>query len=91
MKQPSQVKHPPVRTCVVCRTKDSKRSLVRLVRSEAGVKLDPTGKANGRGAYLCESESCWERAIVSDILNHALRTALTEEDRERLRQARPRS
>lgn len=80
----------PARTCVVCRTKDSKRALIRLARTEDGVKIDPTGKANGRGAYLCESESCWERALVSDVLNHALRTTLTEVDRERLRQARPR-
>jgi hypothetical protein len=85
--QPRRV---PTRTCVVCRTKDPKRSLIRLVRAADGVKIDPTGKANGRGAYLCEREGCWERAIVSDVLDHALRTTLTEVDRERLRQAKPR-
>jgi hypothetical protein len=82
-------KHVPVRTCVVCRTKDSKRTLTRLVRTDAGVKVDPGGKMNGRGAYLCESRSCWERAVNTQILNQALRTTLTDEDRQRLQQAMP--
>jgi predicted RNA-binding protein YlxR (DUF448 family) len=79
----------PIRTCVVCREKAGKRELLRVVRTEAGVMVDPTGKVNGRGAYLCERESCWERAVTSDVLNKALRTMLTAEDRERLRQNQP--
>jgi uncharacterized protein len=79
-------KHVPMRTCVVCREKGSKRTLTRVVRTEHGIQVDPTGKLNGRGAYLCDRESCWERAATSDILSKALRTALTSEDRERLRQ-----
>lgn len=82
-------KHVPVRTCVVCREKANKRMLVRVVRTEYGVQLDPSGKLNGRGAYLCDRASCWERAVSTDILNRALRTALTAEDRERLQQAAP--
>ena len=81
----------PIRTCVVCREKASKRALVRVVRTDSGVQLDPSGKLDGRGAYLCERESCWERAVTTDVLNKALRTMLTAEERDRLRQNRPSS
>ena len=78
----------PVRTCVICREKADKRTLTRVVHTEGGVQVDPSGKLKGRGAYLCERESCWERAVTTDVLNKALRTVLTPEDRERLRQTR---
>ncbi len=80
-------KTPVMRTCSVCRTKDNKRQLTRLVHTAEGIIIDPTGKLNGRGAYLCTQPACWERASSTDILNRALRTALTEADRTRLRQA----
>ena len=83
-------KHVPLRTCVVCHTKDSKRSLTRLVRTADGVQIDPTGKMDGRGAYLCDNVSCWERALNTDILDNALRTTLTAADRARLAAAIPR-
>ena len=82
-------KHVPMRTCVVCREKAGKRQLLRVVRTPDGVQVDPSGKLNGRGAYLCEREACWQRAIMSDVLAKALRVTLTAEDRERLKQAQP--
>jgi hypothetical protein len=81
----------PIRTCVVCREKAGKRELFRIVRTERGVMVDPTGKLHGRGAYLCERPGCWERARTTDVLNKALRTMLTAEDRERLRRNQPSS
>jgi predicted RNA-binding protein YlxR (DUF448 family) len=78
-------KHVPMRTCVVCRDKAGKRQLTRVVRTPEGVFVDPTGKMNGRGAYVCEQ--CWERAVHSDVLAKALKAPLTEADRERLRNA----
>ena len=80
-------KHVPIRTCVVCRGKGDKRGLTRLVRTADGVLSDPTGKMNGRGAYLCEKEICWDRAVNTNILEKALKTSLTDEDRERLQQS----
>jgi len=89
-KQAGRRRHVPQRTCVVCRTTGDKRSLTRLVRTpDDGVQLDPTGKRAGRGAYLCDQVRCWERAIAGDVLERALRTTLTDEDRARLRAARP--
>lgn len=76
----------PMRTCVVCRDKDNKRQLIRLVRTDQGVVIDPTGKLHGRGAYLCDKPECWQRAATTDILGRALRTTLTDADRERLKQ-----
>jgi uncharacterized protein len=60
-----------------------KRSLVRLVRRPEGVVVDPTGKMAGRGAYLHDQRSCWERGLRG-ALAKALKTELTVEDRERL-------
>lgn len=83
-------KHIPQRTCVVCRRTMDKRDLVRIVNSpEEGVIVDPTGKRNGRGAYLCHQASCWERALTTDVLSRALRTTVTEEERARLQAAGP--
>lgn len=89
-----QQHHPkriPVRTCVVCREKAGKRALVRIVRTEDGIQVDGTGKMNGRGAYVCDRASCWERVVQSDVLAQALRTQITHEDRERLQQAKPKA
>jgi len=89
-KQPVRRKHVPQRTCVVCRRTLDKRVLVRIVgHPEGGVSVDPTGKQNGRGAYLCTAAACWERALSTEVLAHALRTTLTEADYARLRDSRP--
>lgn len=77
------VKHVPQRTCVGCHTVLPKRTLIRLVRTPEGVMVDPTGKLNGRGAYLHNSRSCWERGLTGALV-HALKTELTIEDRQHL-------
>lgn len=70
-------KHIPQRTCVACRTVRPKRELVRVVRTPKGdVVVDETGKRNGRGAYLCSKQACWEKALTKGLLNRALRTNL---------------
>lgn len=81
-------KHIPQRTCIVCRETGAKRNLTRLVRTpDEGIQVDLTGKRNGRGAYLCDKPSCWQRAIESDVLAKALRTTVTDEDKQRLTKA----
>jgi predicted RNA-binding protein YlxR (DUF448 family) len=49
-----------------------------------GVEVDTTGKRVGRGAYLCRSQECWEAGLKSGQLERALRTTLTQENREQL-------
>jgi uncharacterized protein len=75
------MKHVPQRTCVGCRETLAKRSLVRIVRTPQGVSLDPTGKAKGRGAYIHDQRSCWEKALKG-TLAHALKVELSEEDKQ---------
>lgn len=58
-----------------------KRNLIRVVRSPEGVAVDLTGKAAGRGAYVHDKRSCWESALKG-ALAHALKTELTEQDRD---------
>ncbi len=60
-----------------------KRQLIRIVRSPDGVVIDPTGKITGRGAYLHDRHSCWERGLKGALAN-ALKIELTDEDREKL-------
>ncbi len=73
----------PQRTCVGCRLTLPKRSLIRVVRRTDGVHIDPTGKQPGRGAYLHNARSCWERGLKGALAN-ALKTELTVDDRGRL-------
>lgn len=61
----------------------AKRSMVRIVRLPDGVQIDPTGKLAGRGAYLHERKSCWEKGMRGAIA-HALKVELTKEDEEAL-------
>ncbi|HTX90910.1 MAG TPA: YlxR family protein [Anaerolineales bacterium] len=68
-----------------CRTVLPKRAMIRLVRQPEGVKVDPTGKLPGRGAYLHNLHSCWEKGIKGPLAR-ALKTELTTDDLERLRQ-----
>ncbi|MCJ7585478.1 MAG: YlxR family protein [Anaerolineales bacterium] len=75
----------PQRTCVGCHTVLPKRSLIRLVRQPEGVQIDPTGKLAGRGAYLHNRRSCWERGLKGPLA-HALKVDLTPADLEHLRE-----
>ena len=77
-------KHVPQRTCVGCRETLAKRTLIRIVRSPDGVRVDRTGKSPGRGAYLHDRRACWEKALKGNLAN-ALRTKISPQDEEALR------
>jgi len=77
---------PAIRTCIGCGTSEDKREVVRFVRTPDGtVEVDPTGKANGRGAYVHASLECFETAIRKHKITSALRTNVNEDDIGRLR------
>jgi predicted RNA-binding protein YlxR (DUF448 family) len=78
-----QIKHIPQRTCIGCRKVLEKRSLIRIVRTPDGIKIDPSGKIAGRGAYLHNQRSCWEKGIKGALV-HALKVELTDKDKEYL-------
>ncbi len=67
----------PTRSCVHCRASREKRELLRVIRSpDGGIAYDPTGKANGRGAYVCHDEACIVGATGRGGLARALGTSL---------------
>jgi hypothetical protein len=76
----------PLRTCIACSRSADKRDLVRVVRDAAGdVAIDASGKANGRGAYVCATQACFETAVRRSRFDSALRVRLREDDLDRLR------
>ncbi|MCI0399576.1 MAG: YlxR family protein [Chloroflexi bacterium] len=83
-------KHVPQRTCVICRQKTDKRRLTRLVRTaDGGVVVDPTGKRNGRGAYLCDRITCWDKVLGSAILDQLFGVQVSDEEKEAIAAYRP--
>ena len=76
----------PTRTCVACRDSYDKRGFVRVVRTPDGhVLVDASGKANGRGAYLCAKPECFVVARQRRKLDTALKVNLQDDDYDRLR------
>ena len=71
--------------CVGCRTMKEKRSLVRVVRTaDGGAIVDPTGRMNGRGAYVCPDPECLKKAVKSRALERALEVSVTQETLDRI-------
>ena len=70
---------------MACREVRPKRELIRLARTaDRGVEIDYSGHKDGRGAYLCRKEECWEAGLRSNRLDYVLKTTLTRENREQL-------
>ena len=68
-----------MRMCVGCREMKEKRSLMRSVKSpEGAISFDRAGKAPGRGAYVCRSRDCLDRAMKARQLERALETRIEE-------------
>lgn len=60
----------PQRTCIACREMQDKKNLLRIVRTPTGeIRPDPTGKAAGRGAYICKKAECVGKMIKFRLLN----------------------
>lgn len=76
----------PMRMCVGCREMKPKKELIRVVRNaEGAVNIDLIGKAPGRGAYLCKSAMCLDRAVKSRALDRAFEQKVDAELYERLK------
>jgi predicted RNA-binding protein YlxR (DUF448 family) len=70
----------PTRTCVACRTSRQKRELLRVVRTPGGeVVVDLTGRAPGRGAYVCADPACRDAALAKGALRRALAVSIPVE------------
>ena len=77
-------RHIPERTCVACGAKKPKHELVRVASSPQGqVSVDDSGKAPGRGAYVCSAD-CWTTALGRGRLARSLGKTLSKSDLESL-------
>ena len=80
------VKSNPQRTCMGCNQKKDKKDLIRIVKNkENKIKIDRTGKLDGRGAYICDDIECLEKVIKTKRLERALDIKISQEIYESLR------
>ena len=78
-------KKTPLRSCIVCKARRDKRELMRVVRTPEGeIVFDPTGKANGRGAYVCDNTECIEKCLKKKMLNKAFHSEVSQEAYQKL-------
>ncbi len=78
----------PERLCLGCNVSKDKRELIRVVKTKTGeIFLDKTGKANGRGAYICNDAACLEKAIKTKRISRSLAVEIPAEVYDALRQA----
>ena len=76
----------PMRQCTGCREIKSKKEMIRVLKTaEEEIILDATGKKNGRGAYLCFSRECLDKAIKNHGLERSLKAAVPQEVYENLK------
>jgi predicted RNA-binding protein YlxR (DUF448 family) len=81
-------KKPSLRKCIGCGEMFPKKDLVRIVHTpENEIVLDFTGKKNGRGAYLCNNESCLDKAFKSKAVNRAFKMNVASEIYDALKEA----
>ena len=75
----------PMRQCMGCRERLSKKDMIRVVRRTDGeVQLDFSGKLNGRGAYVCHDSECLKKALRSKALDRSLEVTIPEQVIQRL-------
>ncbi|WP_038287296.1 RNase P modulator RnpM [Acetivibrio straminisolvens] len=76
----------PMRMCLGCQEMRPKKELIRVVKNkENEISLDFNGKKPGRGAYLCKSISCFEKARKGRKFERAFETSIDDEIYELLR------
>ena len=69
----------PIRKCVGCQEMKSKKEMIRVIRTSQGeFLLDATGRKNGRGAYLCPSKECLEKAVKNKGLERSFKQSIPE-------------
>jgi len=80
-----QKKKIPLRKCVGCNEQKPKKDLIRIVRNKEGeMSVDFTGKAHGRGAYICHDSECLKKAEKKKSLNRAFGCAVDQDIFEKL-------
>ena len=74
------LKKQPQRTCIVCKSENAKKELVRIVKTKEGeISVDLTGKKSGRGAYVCRDKACYGRLFKEKVLHRAFKINVSDE------------
>lgn len=82
----TKVKKIPQRMCIGCHEMKAKKELIRIVKTPQGeIEVDVTGKKSGRGAYLCPSAECLQKAVKGKKIEKALQISLKQEDLENIK------
>lgn len=76
----------PQRTCIGCNEAKAKKELIRIVKNKSGeIFIDENGKKEGRGAYICNSVICLDKAIKNKRLEKLFETKIDEGIYQKLR------
>ena len=76
-----------MRQCTGCQEMKNKKEMIRVLKTAEGeITLDATGKKNGRGAYLCRSMDCLEKAVKNKGLERSLKVKIPSEVYDALRE-----
>ena len=76
----NNIKKTASRQCTGCGEKKDKKELIRVIKTPEGdITVDFTGKKNGRGAYICRSGECLEKAIRNHGIERSLKTGILPE------------
>ena len=82
----SHVRNIPMRKCIGCQEMKSKKEMMRILKTtEDEIILDTTGRKNGRGAYLCFSKECFEKAVKNKGLERSLKMNIPQSVYESLK------
>ena len=82
----SILKNIPQRTCIGCNIKKDKKDFIRIVKdNQNNISIDRTGKANGRGAYICDNIDCLEKAIKNKKIEKRFKMSIDNSVYENLR------
>ncbi|QCX32278.1 YlxR family protein [Caloramator sp. E03] len=83
-----KVKKVPLRMCLGCQEMKPKKELIRVVKNKEGeIKIDFTGKAAGRGAYICRNIDCFEKCVKAKRFEKAFETKISDDLYDKLREA----
>ncbi len=82
----SHVRKIPMRKCIGCQEMKNKKEMMRILKTtEDEIILDTTGRKNGRGAYLCFSKDCFEKAVKNKGLERSLKMNIPQSVYESLK------
>lgn len=79
------MKHLPIRTCIGCGAKKDKAEFIRIVKNNNKIESDKKGKSEGRGAYICNSIDCFNKAYKFKKMEKTFKMKIDNEIYERLK------